>query len=100
MGKVYLRIISFTLGVDCFQRIKQAFFTVFSDMQITDVTVSELKPYWKMEGYGEITIDFISYEALETIKAFLSDTWENAVTDSRWANIFCDDIAFIGVSVT
>ena len=99
MEKVYLRVISFTFDIDCLQRIKDAFLNVLYNLQIANINFSELKPYCKIDGCGEMDIDFqATQEEIDEIKSLLSDKWEINVTDSRWAKIFCDDITFIGLS--
>ena len=99
MTKIYLRVISFTCDTDCFQRIKEAFLTACSDAPISNVNFSDLKPYWKIDGCGEMDISFTCcYEAVESIKTCLSANWENNVTDNRWATLFCNDIMFISLS--
>jgi len=86
--------------MDCFQRIKNTFLDICSELQISDMSFSELKPYWKIDGYGELDIDFtFNHKAIENLKTLLSTSWKNNVTDSRWAKIFCDDITFIGLSI-
>ena len=99
MGEIYLRVISFACDIDCFQRIKEAFLTVCSNAPISNVNFSALKPYWKIDGCGEMSISFTCHhEAVESIKTLLSANWKNNVTDSRWATIFCNDITFMGLS--
>ena len=100
MEKVCLRVISFSCDMECFQRIKDAFLHICSALQISAMKFSELKPYWKIDGYGEIDIEFIfNHKTMESLKTLLSTNWENNVTDSRWAKIFCNDITFIGLSM-
>ena len=96
MEEIYLRVISFSYDNGCLQRIKNSFLKVCSELQIANINFSEIKPYWKIDGYGELDINFLaSSKQFAEIKPFLSDNWVDEVTDSRWAKIFCEDIHFM-----
>jgi len=97
MENIYLRIISFTDDMDCFHRIKEFLTTTLSDIPIKDIQFHDWKPYWKIDGFGELDITFsVDYgKYKDHIQTALSSRWEDDVTDSKWAKIFCEDISFM-----
>ncbi|MCL2225583.1 MAG: hypothetical protein FWB96_11515 [Defluviitaleaceae bacterium] len=97
MDNIYLRVISFADDADCCRRIKARFVAKFSDIPIKEIQFHDWKPYWKIDGFGELGITFsVDYEKYkDDIKTALSSCWRGDVTDSRWARMFCGDISFI-----
>jgi len=94
MKTIHLRVITF--DTHCSARIKVAFSELLARFQCVNIRFSDLEPYYKFDGYGELNIDFsVDDEQIEHIKVLLSNHWEMEVTDSRWATIFCEDISFI-----
>ena len=97
MKKIFLRLISFSDDVECFDSVKAAFLCVLEKSTVQNVDFCGFQTYWKLDGYGEINISFEVKDGLEidNIKEMLSSRWKYDVTDSRWANIFCSDVHFI-----
>jgi len=99
MKKRFVRIISFTCDKECFQRIKEAIMNIFSVSEIERIGFGDLEPYWKIDGYGILEIEFLANDdQFEYIKLAFSDNWANDVTDNRWATLFCEDIRFMCMS--
>lgn len=99
MNRIYLRVISNNFGVECCHRIKVAFVEKISHIEVRDVNFGSMTPYWKIDGFGEININFLSDCGVEIVKPLLSDFWDDDVADSRRARIFCGDVVFMWVYV-
>jgi len=100
MDDIYLRIISFFYDVDCHERIKESFASKIEILPIENLQFHCFEPYWKIEGYGELNITFSGHylDLINRIKTILSSQWENEVTDSGWAKLFSEDVAFMWLS--
>jgi len=70
------------------------------NLPIENLQFHSFKPYWKIEGYGELNITFSAHylNLIKRIKIILSSHWESEVTDSRWAKLFSEDVTFMWIS--
>lgn len=91
---MYLRVVTCDNSRECYEKTAGAFNLLFSGLEAKDVHIETMAPYHKIDGHGEMGISFF-LEDEAALKAILSDKWEGDVTDSRWANIFCPQIAFM-----
>ena len=99
MKKCFVRIISSACDKRCFQRIKEATMNIFSVSKIESIGFGNLEPYWKIDGYGILEIEFLANDdQFEHIKLAFSNNWHDDITDNRWATLFCEDIHFMHMS--
>lgn len=94
--KYYLKIVSSTYSEDTHGAL--SFFLESIVLKIRAekmVVIDALKPYWKIKGYGEMTVSFLSDCSKAEIESHLGNGWNDDVIDSEWAKIYCPIISFM-----
>ena len=96
--KFFLRIITNSISGNIADRMK-TFLDEFSNNidAISYSIIKPLKPYWKVNGYGEMLVEFNTVIPLEKIKNTLGSGWDDDTIDARRGTIYCADIAFIWI---
>ena len=97
--KFFLRIITNTISGNIADRMKM-FLDEFSNSidAVNYSIIKSLKPYWKVDGYGEMLVELNTVVPLEKLKNLLGSGWNDDTIDARRGTIYCDDIAFIWIS--
>ena len=97
--KFFLRIITKTISGNIADRMKM-FLDEFSNNidTINYSIIKSLKPYWKVDGYGEMLVEINTVVSLEKLKNILGSGWDDDTIDEQRGTIYCDDIAFIWIS--
>jgi hypothetical protein len=92
----YLRIITNNISGNIAERMSVFLEEFCTIINATDYSiVHPIKPYYKVNGYGEMLIGFNTITPLEEIKKALGTGWDYDTIDSRRGTIYCDDITFL-----
>ena len=99
--KFFLRIITNTISGNIADRMTM-FLDEFSNNidAVNYSIIKSLKPYWKVNGYGEMLVELNTVVPLEKLKNILGSGWDDDTIDERRGTIYCDDIAFIWIIVS
>lgn len=92
MAKFFLRIIT-----DCCTQETELALTGYLHTlpEITEVHAEPIKPYWKHPKQGELVCSFVSAQAVEALRLFLADHWEDDVADARRSRIHVPHAVFL-----
>lgn len=94
--KYYLKIISSTYSEDTHGAISLFLESIVLKIRAEKmVVIDALKPYWKIKGYGEMTVSFLSDCSKAEIESHLGNGWNDDVIDCRSAKIYCPAISFM-----
>lgn len=92
----YLKIISSTYSEDTYTAISLFLESIVLKIRAEKMAVIDaLKPYWKIEGYGEMTVSFLSDCSKAEIQSLLGNGWNDDVIENEWAKIYCPVISFM-----
>lgn len=89
---VFLRILTTTTDT---ARVTQVREELKKRFRGTELTFSDFGPYWKLEGWGELTVTMATARPLESIQNRLARKWES---DTASAEILLPDVGFLWVS--
>lgn len=89
---VYLRILTTTTDP---QRTAQVWAELEKRFRGAELSFSELEPYWKHEGWGELNMTAQTAQSLDSIQKRLADRWES---DTANDGIRLPDVGFLWVS--
>lgn len=94
--RFFMRIITNTISGNIEERMGTFLQEFFNNINAVNYSIiKHLKPYWKIDGYGEMLVELNTLIPLEKLKYILGSGWDGDTIDARRGTIYCDDIAFI-----
>ena len=91
MRRVYLRILTKDDSPEVGERIRKSVEELLTG---ETVTFSELAPYWKIKGWGELSVTLDTARNLRDIRKIFSDHWESGTAS---ADIRLPDVGFLWI---
>ena len=91
MRRVYLRILTENDSLETGERIQKAVEELLTGETLT---FSELAPYWKIKGWGELSVTLDTARNLRDIQNLLADNWESGTAS---ADIRLPDVGFLWI---
>jgi len=94
--KFFCRMISDDFLAETEREIVHFFRDVLETFGAENISFEPIQPYYKIDGYGEISCMFFADEksAVEMRTKFAS-VWQCGVADARWSEIFCPRVNFL-----
>lgn len=89
--KVYLRVLTTTTDAERVAQVRSKLEKRFCGAELT---FSDLGPYWKCDGWGELSVTMDTAQPLDSIQKRLADRWES---DTANDGICLPDVGFLWV---
>lgn len=94
----FCKMITFQCLPDTEAAVKKKLTAILCDCGATGIQFNPMRPYWKIEGSGEIYCEFEMNDACKNdLFSLLSDKWRDEVSDAGWASLFCREVSFIWI---
>lgn len=87
--KVFLRVLTTTTDPKAVANVEEV---LTRKLRGTEPEFGPLAPYWKFEGWGELTVTLTTAQPLEDIQRRLADHWES---DTASTQIHLPDVGFL-----
>ena len=95
-AKIFCRIISDDFSVETEMEIVHFFRDVLGTFGAKNIGFEPIRPYYKIDGYGEMVCTFFLDEKLTVeVCTKLASVWQCGVADARWSEIFCPRVNFL-----
>lgn len=91
----YCRIITDEYSEEVRREVVRYFISVFGINDVSNIRFSNLRPYWKIDGRGEMDCQFnVTGISLASLQQLFADKWENNTADVKFSNIRCPHTVF------
>lgn len=98
MSRIYCRIITADHSQRTETQIVGFFLEKLKLVNADDFSFTQLAPYHKIEGAGEMCISFLCRKPLASIQSLFADSWNSGTTDHRQGSIYCPQAVFLWIS--